>query len=90
MKDRILFINAIDPCSEAQSRFPNLGLGYLASSLIHSFPNTFDLKIIDRNVEAELADFSPDLVAITAVSQNYGYAKKYAALAKSRKIPVNF
>ncbi len=86
---KILLINAINPQSEAQARFPNLGLGYLASSLFHSFPkNTFDIRIIDRNVEAELADYRPHLVGITAVSQNYGWAKKYAALAKSRKIPV--
>jgi radical SAM superfamily enzyme YgiQ (UPF0313 family) len=83
---RILFINAIDPYSEVQSRWPNLGLGYLASALRPYFK--IDFKIVSRNIPQEIKSFRPDIVGITAVSQNYGYAKQYAAVAKQAGLPV--
>ncbi|MBU1255640.1 B12-binding domain-containing radical SAM protein, partial [Patescibacteria group bacterium] len=89
MVKRILFVNAINPFVEVEQRYPNLGLGYLVSSLRNNFgKNMFDFKIIDRNVESEILDFKPDLIGITSVSQNYNYAKKYAKFAKNRNIPI--
>lgn len=86
---RILFINAINPLSEVQYRWPNLGLGYLASALREHFgPKEFEFKIVDSDVERELDAFKPHVVGITAVSQNYNYAKAYARAAKKRSIPV--
>lgn len=80
---KILFVNAINPLSEVQYRWPNLGLGYLASAVRGHFKNEFDIRIVDRDVPGEIRDFHPDIVGITAVSQNYGYAKQYAAMAKT-------
>ena len=48
---KILFVNAINIFSEVQTRYANLGLGYLAALLRQAFgAATFDFKIIDRNV----------------------------------------
>ncbi len=86
---RILFINAINPFAEVEKRYPNLGIGYLISSLRRCFgENNFDFKIIDNNIENEILNFKPDLIGITSVSQNYNYAKQYAKFAKSKNIPV--
>lgn len=80
---KILFVNAINPLSEVQYRWPNLGIGYLASSVRAHFKNEFDIRIVDRDVAKEIRDYKPDIVGITAVSQNYNYAKQYAAMAKA-------
>jgi len=89
MTKRVLFINAINPFSEVEKRYPNLGLGYLASSLRNNFGNDFfNFKIVDNNIEKEILNFKPDVVGITSVSQNYNYAKEYARFAKALKIPV--
>lgn len=86
---KILFISAIDPYAEVQYRFPNLGLGYLASSLRKHFgQSTFQFKVVFRNVEAAINEFAPDIVGITSASQNYNYAMHYAKHAKSKNIPV--
>jgi len=86
---KVMFINAIDPTSEIQSRFPPLGLAYLASSLRNHFgQNAFEFKIVDRDVKNEMEGFRPDVVGITSVSQNYQRATNYARQAHVRKIPV--
>jgi radical SAM superfamily enzyme YgiQ (UPF0313 family) len=84
---KILFINAINPFAEVQYRFPQLGLGYLAASLRKHFED-IQIRIVDRDVEKELDAFKPEIVGITSVSQNYGYAKQYARAAKKRGITV--
>ncbi len=83
----ILFINAINPFLEVQYRFPQLGLGYLAASLREHFDD-IQIRIVDRDVEKNLDEYKPKIVGITAVSQNWGYAKQYAKMAKQRGIPV--
>lgn len=86
---KVLFINAIDPLSEIERRYPNLGLGYLVSSLRKQFgPNKFEFKIIDSDVEKTLKTFHPDIVGITCVTQNYNIAKKYATIANRLNIAV--
>lgn len=88
-KMKILLIAAIDPYFEPHSRFPNLGLGYLASALLHKFPKgTFDIRITGRDVERALTSWHPDLVGITSISANYGFAMQYAKEAKRLNIPV--
>lgn len=84
---KILFINAIDPLSEVQYRWPNLGLGYLASAIRGHFTG-INIKIIDRNVPETIKSFRPEIVGITAVSQNYGYAREYARIAKLSRAAV--
>lgn len=86
---KVLFINAINPNSEVEQRYPNLGLGYLVSCLRKEFNgDIFDFKIIDRNVENQILEYGPDIIGITCVSQNYNYAKKYANFARKKNIPV--
>jgi len=86
MKKKILLINAINPIIEVEQRYPNLGLGYLVSSLRKHFgKEILDFKIIDRNIEKEITDFVPDLVGISSVSQNFNLVKKYARLSKKNK-----
>ncbi|PIS23242.1 hypothetical protein COT49_01110, partial [candidate division WWE3 bacterium CG08_land_8_20_14_0_20_40_13] len=90
---KILLVNAINPTSEVETRYPNLGLGYLASALRSSFGNDhFDFKIIERGspdyVERQIAEFNPNIVGISSVTQNFNLAKKYAEFAKGKNIPV--
>lgn len=80
---KILFINAIDYTQEVETRYPSLGLGYLAAVLYQKFGREKILiKIVDREVGKELNVFKPDVVGISAISQNYQVAKKYAKMAK--------
>ncbi|MFH1824890.1 MAG: radical SAM protein [Candidatus Firestonebacteria bacterium] len=89
MRKKILFINAINTINEVEQRYPNLGLGYLVSSLRKHFgEDTFEFKIIDKNVERIIVNFKPDLIAITAVSQNFNLAKKYAKISKIFNTPI--
>jgi len=89
IKKKILFINAIHPLVEVETRYPNLGLAYLISSLRKHFKgDILDFKIIEKDIEKEIESFSPDLIEITAVSQNFNLAKSYAKLIKTKKIPV--
>jgi radical SAM superfamily enzyme YgiQ (UPF0313 family) len=89
MKKRVLFISAVNPLSEVERRYPDLGLAYLAGSLRASFGrDAFDIKIVNNKVEEEIETYNPDIVGIRSVSQNYNYAKRYAALAKRKGIPV--
>ena len=85
----VVFINAIDTASEVETRYPSLGPAYLASMLReHMGASTFTFKIIDRDVESVMRDCKPDIVCISAVTQNFGIAQRYAALVKKRGVPV--
>ncbi|HBM15197.1 MAG TPA: hypothetical protein DD381_02460 [Lentisphaeria bacterium] len=88
---RILLINAINPNIEVESRYPNLGLGYLVAS-VHSFLRDKNIifKIIDDNIHEVSEEFKPHLVGISAVSQNYSIAISLADYFVSKKIPVVF
>ncbi len=82
---KILFINAIDPRSEIESRYTPLGILYLSASLKTAFPkDTFNIRFVNRDVAATLKSFRPDIVGITAVSQNFNFAKQYARLARNQ------
>ncbi|KKT44591.1 MAG: hypothetical protein UW35_C0047G0003 [Candidatus Collierbacteria bacterium GW2011_GWF2_44_15] len=89
MTVRLLLINAIDITKSLQTSLPPLSLGYLVSSLREEFgDDAFKFKIIDRDVREAIKNFSPDVVGITSVSQNFNYAIKYAKIAKKYKLPV--
>ncbi len=86
---KFLWINAINPLSEVESRYPNLGIGYLCASLQQVFgEDSFNFKIVHSKITETLDSFKPDIVGISAVSQNYGIAMSYASEAKKREIPV--
>jgi radical SAM superfamily enzyme YgiQ (UPF0313 family) len=85
----VLFINAIDHTAEVETRYPSLGSAYLAGILRSRLGTAnFNFRIIDRGVETAFAEFKPDIVGISAVSQNFGIARRYASLAKKRGVPV--
>lgn len=89
MKNRILLINAINPNVEVEQRQPSLGLGYLVSALRKHFGrDNFDFRIIDKNIKEEIKQFSPAIVLISSVTQNFDIAIRYANLAKQTGIPV--
>jgi radical SAM superfamily enzyme YgiQ (UPF0313 family) len=86
---RVLFINTIDTSSEVETRYPNLGVGYLASALRDRFGKSFfEFKAIDSGIKTAIPEFKPDLVCLTSVTQNYHVVKACAAEAKSHNLPV--
>jgi len=86
---RILLISAINTHVETETRYPQLGLGYLAGYVRKKLgPDTHKFKIISTDVEKNIETFKPDFVGISCLSQNYGIAKKYAAICKKRGLPV--
>ena len=86
---KFLWINAIDSASEVETRYPHLGIGYLVASLKRSFgDDAFLFQVVSSDIETALDKFQPDIVGISAVSQNYGRAILYAAEARRREIPV--
>jgi len=90
---KVLFIRAVDATSEVESRYPGLGLAYLVSSLRSHFGDDyFEFKIIERGneseVEKQISAFSPDIIGISSVTQNFNLAKKYAGFARGKGIPV--
>lgn len=89
VKVKFLFITAINAAKPIEANYPPLGLGYLASSLRARLgADNVDFKIICDNVEDAIADFKPDIVGISSVTQNYNRALSYAQTAKSSGLPV--
>ena len=86
---RVLLINAINTYAEVETRYPNLGLGYLAASVRKNLSDApVEFKIIDRNIQQVIKEFKPDLAGITSVSQNFNIAQQYADYCGSHGIPV--
>ncbi len=84
----VLLVNCVDPNSEVQTRYPALGLGYLAAALKRAFGGEVRVRIADRGVERLLRDDPPGAVGLSSVSQNFGLAARYARAARERGIPV--
>jgi anaerobic magnesium-protoporphyrin IX monomethyl ester cyclase len=85
---KLLFINSIRE-KELESHLPPLGFGYLVSSLRNHLGNdSISCIVVNRDIEHAMKNFKPDIVGITAVSQNYSLAIDYARLAKNTGIPV--
>ncbi len=86
---KILLISVINPHVESETRYPQLGLGYLVSYARKMLgADAHEFKVINRNVEETLDAFRPDLVGMSCFSSNYGIVKKYAAMCKKRNISV--
>ncbi len=89
MPIKILFIDAKDTSRAIETVFPPLGLGYVVSSLRRRFgEDAAECRIVSAGVDEALDSFKPDLVGISAVSQNYCKAIAAAAVAKKRGLPV--
>ncbi|MDI6853136.1 MAG: glycosyltransferase [Deltaproteobacteria bacterium] len=71
-------------------RHPPLGLGYLAGYLKKYYPGGHRFRLIDyawqtdRDLNAALSDFPPDLIGITATTNTFPEARRIAALIKTR------
>ena len=88
---RILLYNSVNPAVEAETRYPHLGLAYLAAYVRRSFgTERVDIRIADRAFEKHLCEFGPDLVGISAVSQNFSIACHHAQALHARGIPCIF
>lgn len=87
---KFLFINAIDTSRSIQQKYPPLGIGHLISALRERFPDRIEFRVVDRDIPSALQSFSPDIVGISAVTQNFGLATRYATEVKSfdESIPV--
>ncbi|MHC4539780.1 MAG: B12-binding domain-containing radical SAM protein, partial [Planctomycetota bacterium] len=86
---KILLISAINSHVEIETRYPQLGLGYLVSYARKVLGHdTHQFKIINNRVEEALDDFKPDLVGISCFSPSYGIAEQYAYLCRKRNLPV--
>ncbi|OGP18144.1 MAG: hypothetical protein A2V21_308055 [Deltaproteobacteria bacterium GWC2_55_46] len=86
---RILLISAINPHMESETRYPQLGLGYLVSYARKKLgADTHEFKVINRDIEEAVEEFRPDIVGISCFSSNYGIVKRYAAFCKGKGIPV--
>ncbi|MBI5238009.1 MAG: radical SAM protein [Deltaproteobacteria bacterium] len=86
---KILLISAINPHVESETRYPQMGLGYLVSYARKKLgADAHVFKVVNRGVEETLDSFKPDLVGISCFSANYGIVKRYAALCRKRNIPV--
>ena len=84
----VLLVNCVETSSEVQTRYPSLGLGYLAASARRAFGSDIEIRIADRLTPADLPAHRPNLIGLSCVSQNYGIAINYAAAAKGAGIPV--
>jgi anaerobic magnesium-protoporphyrin IX monomethyl ester cyclase len=86
---KLLFVNAIDPTVEVETRYPSLGPASMAAVLRRRFTaSAIDMRIVDHDVESMLREFKPAIVCISAVTQNFGIAGRYASMAKKRGVPV--
>ncbi len=85
---RILLVNAINTSVEVERRYPNLGLGYLASVLRQHFSEKrLKILITDHKIRETTANFRPHIVGISSVSQNYNIALNYAGYFEKSGIP---
>jgi radical SAM superfamily enzyme YgiQ (UPF0313 family) len=86
---KILLVNAIHPQVEVERRYPGLGLAYLAASARRELPEVnLEFRIADRDITRIARGFSPDLVGISSVTQNFSIARRYADEFARLGIPV--
>jgi len=89
MRLKFLFINAIDPSREVETRYPPLGIGYLAASLRGRFgEDAIEFRVVDSDIEDEIITFKPDIAGISSVTQNYNKAIAYSKIAKRHGLSV--
>ena len=84
-----MLVNAIGTHSWRERRQSMLGLGYLAASVRQAVPDTpFEFRVVEENVQQAAAQFNPQLVGISFVSQNVHIALRYADEFGRRRVPV--
>jgi len=86
---RMLFIVATDTTKKVQMYYPPLGIGYMISVMRQKFDNdTIEFRVVNSDLEKNIAEFKPDVVGISSVSMNYNIAKELAKVAKNHSLPV--
>lgn len=81
----VLFVNAVDPVSEVESRYPPLWPAYLAAyAEKHIGSENLSFRLLAGDLAQELDRFRPDIVAIGSASQNFPFALQSAGLAKKK------
>jgi len=86
---RVLFISALDTASEVENRYRPLWPAYLAAFTERAMgPDAAEFRYMTGNLDRELDEYKPDIVAIGSVSQNYQLAREYARLCKARGATV--
>lgn len=86
---KVLFVNAVDPVSEVESRYPPLWPAYLAAyTERHIGCEKVEFRFMTAEIAAELDSFRPDIVAIGAASQNFNFALHYAGVAREKATAV--
>ena len=86
---RVLFIGATDPLSKVENYLRPLWPAYLAAyAEKHLGAGRLEFRFMTGKIEEELTSFKPDVVAISAITPNFGYAIEYARTAKKAGLPV--
>ncbi|MHC4711740.1 MAG: B12-binding domain-containing radical SAM protein [Planctomycetota bacterium] len=86
---RILFVSAVDPTVEIETRYRPLWPGYLAAYTEKVLgPGRLEFRLCGDSLEREIESFRPDVVAISSVSQNFRRAEDCARTARERGLPV--
>lgn len=89
MRTKFLLVNAINAAKPIEANYPPLGLGYIASSLRERLGrDKIEFRVVRADVDGAIADFKPDIVGISSVTQNYNRAIACARTAKSSGLPV--
>ncbi len=86
---KILFIGSVDPYSEEENRLRPLWPAYLAAYAEDKLgAGKLDYRFATTKIGREIENFRPDVVAISSVTKNYGYAAEHARVAKQYGLPV--
>ena len=78
---KALFVNAINPHNDFDTHYPALGLAYIATYLRNVIPG-IEVKILNSDEESAMKAFAPDIVGISAVTQNMYWAIRSAEFLK--------
>lgn len=89
---KVLLVNPSFP-GYYQEKVPPLGLGYIGAYLVRE---GHEVRLLDmalkgsKSLEAEMAEFGPDVTGITGLSSQYGAVKECAEIAKRHSKLVIF
>ena len=88
-KPTVLFVSALNPASEIETRYKPLWPAYLSAYVkAHLGEETVRFCYADNFIEKTIAEVNPHIVAISSVTQNFGIAIDHALSAKKSNLPV--
>lgn len=77
---RVLFVNAINPHYDFDTHYPSLGLAYIATYIRNT--DGHEVRILNSDALEAMKAFAPDIVGISAVTQNMYWAIQVAEYLK--------